>query len=158
MEEYTYEVVIRSVIRAYSPEHAKDRIDEILYNSFGKMNISNQYRALKIGDEITTLRSDLDIGDEIGKRVKTCLKELVKDIFKDIEVFTEKTLPIFDRTNYYEVREKLLEKMEKYTSGEGRSIVNHMAEVTGKQVSREIRDSISEAMIGGVKFPEEVTS
>jgi hypothetical protein len=155
MEEYKFDLVIKGHIRAYSPEHAEDSIKELTDALFNADGVYSSQEILKIGDKISPLQTNIYITSETRELLKSCFDALVKDIFEDIEEFTTKP-SIFDRTNYNDVRNSILKKMEKYKSERfgttsGERYIDAMVNSISNEIYTSVVAQISRDIIGGIE-------
>lgn len=157
MEEYNFDLVIKGTLRAYSPEHAEDEIKELTDALFHGDGTYSSQVVLKIGDKISPLQTNIYITSETRALLKSCFNTLVKDIFDDIEEFTTKP-PIFDRTDYNEVRSIILKKMEKYKNKEyrygrvdGEKYIDKMVDHIADELYTTVVTQVARDIIGGIE-------
>jgi hypothetical protein len=158
MQEYQFDLVIKGTLRAYSPEHAEDTIEELTNALFDHNGVYSSQIVLKIGDNISPLRMNLNITTDIHEHIKECFNTFILDIFRDIEEFTVKPA-IFDRTDYNDVRNRILEKIELYKMSNyklsgGQKTVKKMTDRLTNEIYCDIKKQLARDIIGGI----EVTS
>lgn len=156
MMEYKFDLVIKGTIRAYSPEHAEDRIKELTKEVFNYDGIYSSQEVIKIGDKISPLQTNLYITSDIRGLIKANFNTLVHDILYGLEEFTKKP-PIFDRSNYIDVRERILDKVAKYKSGdrwstpEGEKMIERMTDGLVDEIYSHVVNQIARDIIGGIE-------
>jgi hypothetical protein len=160
MEEYKFDLVIKGTLRAYSPEHAEDRIEELTDALFDDDGVYSSQKVLKIGDKISPLQTNLSFTADIRELIRADLTKIAYDILQDLEEFTVKP-SIFDRTNYIEVRKLILGKIKKYKqherweTPEGLNFINKMTDELVGEIYSCVNTQVARDIIGGI---EEVKS